>query len=318
MGMKLRVEKPFVKDNTDRIISAESQITQNATAIASRVTVTTFNALENRVGTTESTIVQNANSITARVSGAENSISTLQQTSSSITASLNTTTHTLNSTGYILKDSNGSALITPNGVANEQNIGRVDNVENGYPMKLPFHIGSEISQITQAVLKWDIAKFRTYSKGAASGGGVRTTPSGGGSTSGASSKSTTGAKNWGSSYVYTTRDVSVENYHLHTVKMNEFDHSHDIAHTHTTPSHSHSLDITHEHAPVFGILEQSLVDYAVMVVIDGVHRVTTTAQRGEIDLSTWITTSGWHTIELHVNNLMRIDANLFLKTYIRR
>ena len=74
MGLKLRVEKPFVKDNTDRITSAESQITQNATEIASRVTVTTFNALENRVSTAESSIVQNANSITSRVSGVEGNV----------------------------------------------------------------------------------------------------------------------------------------------------------------------------------------------------------------------------------------------------
>lgn len=229
--------------------------------------------------------------------------------------------HVMDASGYAMKDSNGIEIMSlSKGVANEQNIGRVDNVESGYPMKLPFHIGSEISQITQAVLKWDIAKFRTYSKGAASGGGAKTTPSGGGSTSGPSSKTT--ADNSGpATFVSNTQtELSYPNEgkHYHRITAEQMTHSHGMAHTHTTPSHTHSLDITHEHAPVFGVLEQNLVDYAVMVVIDGVHRVTTTAQRGEIDLSTWITTSGWHTIELHANNLMRIDANLFLKTYIRR
>ena len=230
-------------------------------------------------------------------------------------------THKLTSQGYEMKDSNGEMLLTPNGVANEQNIGRVDNVEAGYPMKIPFHIGAEVSQITQAVLKWDMSNFRTYSKGAASGGGVRTTPSGGGSTSGPSSKTT--ADNSGpATFVSNTQtELSYPNEgkHYHRITAEQMTHSHGMAHTHTTPSHSHSLDITHEHAPVFGILETGItVDHTVGIEIDGVYRAQPNATRGIIDLSTWITTNGWHELILYVNGIKRLDANLFLKTYIRR
>ena len=231
------------------------------------------------------------------------------------------TTHRFTKDGYSILDINGAEIMSRSkGVANEQNIGRVDNVESGFPMKIPFHIGSEVSQITQAVLKWDISKFRTYSKGAASGGGTKTTPSGGGSTSGPSSKST--ADNDGPvafvSNTQTELSYPNEGNHYHRITAEQMTHSHGMAHTHTTPSHTHSIDITHEHAPVYGILEPNIVDYVFTVYVDGVLRATLNAQRGEVDLSAWITTSGWHEIMLQVNNLMRIDANLFLKTYIRR
>jgi len=220
---------------------------------------------------------------------------------------IKTLTHVFDNTGYTIKDSNGAELMSlSKGVANEQNIGRVDNVEAGYPMKIPFHIGSEVSQITQAVLKWDISKFRTYSKGAASGGGTKTTPSGGGGTTGT---------RWGSTGIAvgtsgTTASTGLP--HNHTVSLD------DLSHSHSTPSHTHSMDITHSHDPVYGILEPNIVDYVFTVYVDGVLRATLNAQRGEVDLSAWITTSGWHEVRLQVNNLMRIDANLFLKTYIRR
>ena len=183
---------------------------------------------------------------------------------------------------------------------------------------------TEVSQIKQAKLKWDISKFRTYSKGAASGGGTKTTPSGGGSTSGSGGSSTISVKDWTQGLAASTSNATVTSSnlgqpHYHTVSTANLGHRHDIpSHTHTTPSHSHSVDITHDHAPVFGILEQDIVDYVFTVYVDGVLRATLNAQRGEVDLSAWITTSGWHEIRLQVNNLMRIDANLFLKTYIRR
>ena len=232
-----------------------------------------------------------------------------------------TVTHAFDGTGYHLKDSKGDMLLTPSGVANEQNIGRVDNVEAGYPMKIPFHIGAEVSQITQAVLKWDMSQFRTYSKGAASGGGTKTTPSGGGSTSGPSSKTT--ADNSGPpafvSNTQTELSYPNEGKHYHRITAEQMEHSHGMAHTHTTPSHVHSIDITHEHAPIFGILETGItVDYLVGITIDGAYRATVDGLRGEIDLSAWITTNGWHELILSVNGIKRLDANLFLKTYIRR
>lgn len=234
--------------------------------------------------------------------------------------------HRFDATGYYMLDSNGAEIMSlSKGVANEQNIGRVDNVESGFPMKIPFHIGSEVSQITQAVLKWDMSQFRTYSKGAAEISSVRTTPSGGGSTSGSGGSSTVSVKDWTQGLAASTSNATITSSnlgqpHYHTVSTANLGHSHDIpSHTHSTPSHSHSVDITHDHAPVFGILETGItVDYTVGIEIDGVYRAQPSGTRGIIDLSAWITTNGWHEIRLYVNGIKRLDANLFLKTYIRR
>lgn len=252
-----------------------------------------------------------AKKVEKRVTQAEIDIVEVTQTADGVSIAINTTTHQFTKEGYFLKDSNGEMLLTPNGVANEQNIGRADNAENGYPMMIPFRIGIEVSQIRQAVLEWDISPFRTYSKGAKSGGG--STSGDGGSWS-----STVGVYDWTQGLAADTSGVTIDSnnlgiVHAHTVSTSNLGHRHSVA----VPDHQHSTP-NHTHPPEFGILMTPITDYTTYVHIDGVHRTTLTTQRGEVDLSAWITTSGWHTIEFRTPVLKRIDANLFLKTYIRR
>ncbi|SEB15707.1 phage minor structural protein, N-terminal region [Thalassobacillus cyri] len=69
------VDRKLAQDYTDsavspidsRLTTAESEITQNANAIESKVETATFNTLEGRVDTAESNITQNANAITSKV-----------------------------------------------------------------------------------------------------------------------------------------------------------------------------------------------------------------------------------------------------------
>ncbi len=239
---------------------------------------------------------------------------------------LDTTTHQFTKEGYILKDSNGGTLITPNGIANEQNIGRVDNVQSGFPMRLPFHIGQEVSQINQAVLKWDISAFRTYSKGAATYSGVKTTPDGGARTSGdgGSYSKSYGVNGWVEGLAVGTSVVEPNALgvpHYHTISAAKLEHTHNISipnHTHVTPDHNHTVDISHDHTPEFGILTKAVPDTWLNIWVDGANVYSVDAMRGEVDLSLWITTNGWHTLELRCWDMYRLDANLFLKTYIRR
>lgn len=67
MALKLRFEKPFVKDNTERITKAEADINFNAQQIAMRVTEQTYNALENRVSGAESSLTLQADKIETKV-----------------------------------------------------------------------------------------------------------------------------------------------------------------------------------------------------------------------------------------------------------
>lgn len=246
-----------------------------------------------------------------RVEKNEEDIVELISSVDGISISIDTTTHSFTAEGYILRDSNSEALMTPNGVANEQNIGRVDNIEPNFPMKIPFHIGTEVSVISQVVFKWDLAPFRTYSKGAASGGGNT-------SGFGGSYSSTVGVFDWtqGLGADTDTRTIDSNNLgtpHSHFIASSKLGHRHNVV----VPEHQHSTP-AHIHPPEFGILQTPLLDNAVKLIIDGQHEVLLNSVRGEEDISTLLTTNGWHTIIVESGSLKRLDATVFLKTYIRR
>lgn len=311
MALELIFEKVFVKDGITRITKAESDITQLATQIQSSVTVEQYNALDNKVTTNQSTITQRADSIESRLTNSQGDITSLGININGVSAKINTGTHTLSESGYSFKDSKGDILLTSNGVANEQNIGRADNVEDGYPMRIPFNIGTEVSQIVQAKLKWDISPFRTYSKGAASGGGST-------SGDGGSSTQTVSVYGWTQGLAAGTdgRTITTSTLgqpHSHIIYTDNLKHTHRVvigSHQHSTPDHLHP--------PRFGILTTPVSSNWFSIYVDGAYRTAVDSSRGEVDLSAWITTNGWHTIELRVTSMKRIDASLFLKTYIRR
>jgi len=271
--------------------------------------------------------------------------------------SIETPTHVLTENGFELKDEAGGLLINKYGSVNNDNFSSRDNVEEGYPLWIPFEIDTDVSMIKRVNLWWKNFPYRASAKSIAGGGGVAkatgggggvvkstgdgggavvTTPSGGGTTAGPSSTSTTGAKNWGANYVYTSYDVAVENRHLHTVLMSEFDHSHNMAHNHAVPNHQHTFTLNdheheitltdhehqiaidpHSHPLEFGIVETPITDDTITVVIDGEVRTTVNARTGKVDITEWITTVGDHEIELRSSTKKLIHANVALKTYIR-
>jgi len=68
MAVKLTSEKVMVKDNTDRVKSAESTLVQQANQIALKVSEESFNALAGRVTSAEASLTVQANEIAAKVS----------------------------------------------------------------------------------------------------------------------------------------------------------------------------------------------------------------------------------------------------------
>jgi len=258
--------------------------------------------------------------IAGRVTDAEGNISTVTQTATDINLAINTTTHSFTASGYILKDDNGETLITPNGMANEQNITVSENIESGYPLMLDFNISSAVSSIAEFILQVSQKPFRTYSKGAASGGGTKTSASGGGSTSGASSKTTADSNSPTSFYTNTQTQLSYPNEanHYHLIDSSQMSHGHGMAHTHSTPNHTHDVNVTHDHTPVYGILETAKADNNLTVWVDHVNRGSITAEQATIDLTAYVTTPGWHLIELTTSTLKKVTATAFMKSYIRR
>jgi hypothetical protein len=68
-------------------------------------------------------------------------------------------------------------------------------------------------------------------------------------------------------------------------------------------------------------METSITNYAIDIYIDGTLRVSiadsSSNAQGIVDLTQWITTPGWHTIELRSTTLKRISARLTIKSYIK-
>ena len=234
-----------------------------------------------------------------------------------------TTAYTFTDTTFSMKDSNGAVIIeTAKGIANEQNFGSTQNVEDGYHLNMSFRIGDTVSIITAVEIRMKQYNFRTDSKGSVSGGGVKTTPAGGGSTSGASSQSTTGIKDWSGETAYSNFETAGaypnDTKHYHGVYKNLFNHEHGMNHTHTTPAHAHSVDIAHGHTVDFGILETPNGNGTIYVDIDGIQRFATSITDTTRDITAWVTTNGVHNISLRSPNMKRIQMDLYIKSYIRR
>lgn len=111
--------------------------------------------------------------------------------------------------------------------------------------------------------------------------------------------------------------------HTHTVDIPN--HSHGMSHTHTftIPGHSHGMSHTHNipnhtHGITYGIYENDVTNNTVTIYVDGVQRASTSSKNASVNLSSWITTKGWHTVELRSTVLKRISAGLFIKSYIQR
>lgn len=211
------------------------------------------------------------------------------------------------------------------GVVNSDNIQMVDNVANGYPLRMPFNIDASTSVISEVVLKWTIDKFRTYATGASSGGGANETSTQNGGYFGLSSYEqvyTTLVQDYG----YTTNTGNKAAFsgesHNHSFTVNPHTHtaqSGSHAHTVNIMGHSHTTNLpNHTHDLLFGILETNVSENSIKIFVDGIERAEVLGAQGEITVTQWITVPGWHTIELRSISLKRISAQVNIKSYIRR
>ena len=126
-------------------------------------------------------------------------------------------------------------------------------------------------------------------------------------------------------------EVTLEG-HTHTVKIPG--HSHKVtlpSHTHTVqiPSHTHSFTLqSHTHDIVYGIYEGNMAS-RITVRVDGQEVPDSELldavghAKTEIDVVPYLRMSGgrivrgtWHEIELVPDKLTRIEANLFVQTFI--
>lgn len=243
---------------------------------------------------------------TDKVDGFGTRITQVELRAGAVEARIDGARHTLTATGYTFTDSSGNEIFSlTKGLANEQNFNAMDNVENDFPLRFAFHIGESVNSIEEVILKWKNYPYRAFSTGAASGGGST-------SGSGGYYASTTGDRN-DANYWRTTLGPKTSSDGSHTHEYRAWGHTHGFtvgSHTHSTPNHTHGI--------VYGIYEASQGAHASSVYVDGTKRADITYSSSTLNLSSWITTSGWHTIEIRSTSRKRIEATLFMKTYIRR
>lgn len=228
--------------------------------------------------------------------------------------------YNFDSQGFEIKDSNNQVLITPAGILDTNNIARSDNVADGYPLIMRFYIDDQVNTIDKVFLRLTNEKFRAYSTGAASGGGSTSGSSSASTTSdGGSSTPTSGTVDDGFVHGVITSTGPATSGHTHTVWEGQFTHTHKVtigSHTHGM-SHTHSTP-DHTHGQVYGIYEDAVPNNVVTVWVDGVQRASLSTQDASANLSTWLTTKGWHTVEIRSAVRKRISAGLFIKSYIQR
>jgi hypothetical protein len=245
--------------------------------------------------------------------------------------------------GLRITNSNGTTVILDqDGFLQSWGDSQADNVDATHKLLLKFYVPDEALSVKKLKLNFALQKYRAYETSAASGGSSSETSGSGGSsnptsssggsdnvTSGSSSASTTGA----GSGTAVSGNTSIESGHQHTyLTYVPSDHTHGMDHTHSVSisnhthsvsigNHTHSVSIpAHTHGLVYGIYE-STVATGVKVYVDGVLCLDNggsgyTTDQDNLDLTQWIATSGWHSIELSSTQLGRINAAYFIQVFL--
>jgi hypothetical protein len=58
------------------------------------------------------------------------------------------------------------------------------------------------------------------------------------------------------------------------------------------------------------------INNTITIIIDGIERTAISEDHGTIDLTAWVTTIGWHEIELRSITIKRISAQLSIKSFV--
>jgi hypothetical protein len=247
----------------------------------------------------------------------------------------------------------GNVVLDENGILQTDTIQLADNVDSSHPLKFKFYIDENTIRYDKIKLNFSLERFRAYSRSVSYGGGGSTTSaSGGGDWTTAQSMTinltTTQPENitgdtrtegyyfgsgghnhgigertrlatWPTSAGGWVEWVSSGN-HSHPIVLPS--HSHSIimpphSHSVSLPSHSHQVNIpSHTHDIDYGIYESTYAS-GVQIRIDGVIRNSTTYYGdSNVDITQWINTPGWHTIELTSSQLGRINAALYMRTFV--
>lgn len=243
---------------------------------------------------------------------------------------------------------------------------------NATPQKgmiLSLYFPSEMRQINKILLRLKLNKFRSYSsttdstetkiESTSSGGGTVGTTGGAGdgsvsTTSGPSSRSTTFSGGLGSDVMTSQtglegntqyagdsggshRHFYFHSGHSHSVSKNQFQHSHDMPHTHdinlswgghthsvSLPVHSHLVEIPgHSHKIAAGIFESGRPT-AFDIYIGGEKKASVDSSSYNDDITMWLLGSNglvprnrWIDMEIRPNDNAYVVASVFIQGFVQ-
>ncbi len=158
------------------------------------------------------------------------------------------------------------ALLTQQGIQNNQMLNFSDNISPGYPIQEPFRIAPNMTEIREARLDVFLLPWRSFERVAQYGGDYTTTSGTTSSEGGYYSSSTGGsgeistndfASDWHIPGTSTAYNMPVTGVHLPSQEYDEHEHEIDVSwfvHTHAITSHSHTFSVpNHTHSFNIGI-----------------------------------------------------------------
>lgn len=253
--------------------------------------------------------------------------------------------------GLKLTDPSGKrTVLDDEGILQSWQDSKCDNVASGKPLYLRLYIPKETKTIYKALLRVWTDYFRSFSIGAKYGGYKSdTTDSGGYDQSGDTS-------NYGGGDVVSSNVESWEygdNGHNHGLQsgyniwsakpgadtgtyLGAFVasglHTHSVqipSHTHqfsfTIPSHTHRFTVdSHQHDIEYGIYEASSTGSNFEIFINGADRTSALTGGGyfqgtqdELNITPYLGTGRWNTIEIRSRSLCRVDACVFIQALLQ-
>ena len=218
--------------------------------------------------------------------------------------------------GLLLYNKSGnSVVVSEDGIIQTDTVMLAENVDENHPLKLKIYIPPEVLEVRSVKLNFSLENFRADSKSVVGGGGGSTTVTSGGGGS-YSNTITSEEEAFNSNLPIATSlpkggvTTPYDEYHYHEVNRSTLIHTHSLGIT--IPNHTHQVSVPNHSHPVsllYGIYEGSQAQDT-NIYINGVLRDASgySDYENTVDITQWITGSGWQEIILTSTTLGRINA----------
>ena len=202
-----------------------------------------------------------------------------------------------------------------------------DNADDDHPAVMKFFVPKECAKINSILLSWSVEKFRAYSRSTSAGGGEATTSAANASETIPVVIQATSSNGYTTSLsAHNTGTGDAADGHTHNMV-----HSHDVyayveipSSSILVPGHTHTVQIkSHSHGISYGIYEGGKAEN-VTIKVDDTEIPAEELENKEMDIVKYLAKDSngkinrgtWHTIEIAPDTISRIEANLFVQTFV--